>query len=309
MPVKVSFDIDNADDRAAVRDMLAIYEPDIAGCDHDHSPHGTNTLNIPAERFKGVDIVEGLKTLSAELAGHSNVVQFTATLPGDDGSEEVDDAAGTGYGDIDLTTIGFGQSDAVIHPEQGVYQVNDPKPADTVTENVTAVAAPATVTASSAPPPPPPPPATVEPLLDSRGYPWDARIHSSSKALNQDGTHRYKKGLNPVTKNEVEAALKGVVVAAMPQNISVAQTVTAPASPAIDSAPTASPTVSAPPPPPPPVAAAPALTFAKVIQQMTMARWDKATMDARLAAHGVTFPTLATRSDLFATIYAEAGGK
>jgi hypothetical protein len=40
------------------------------------------------------------------------------------------------------------------------------------------------------------PDASRQPTVDKTGLPWDARIHSSSKALNADGTWRKRKGLN-----------------------------------------------------------------------------------------------------------------
>lgn len=43
---------------------------------------------------------------------------------------------------------------------------------------------------------------------DAKGLPWDARIHSSSKALNKDNTWRYKKGLDDGIKAQVEAQLR-----------------------------------------------------------------------------------------------------
>lgn len=45
--------------------------------------------------------------------------------------------------------------------------------------------------------------------VDSAGYPWDERIHSSSRATNQDGTWRYRKGIGNDVKAAVEAELRG----------------------------------------------------------------------------------------------------
>ena len=59
--------------------------------------------------------------------------------------------------------------------------------------------------------------------VDTRGYPWDERIHASSKALNTDGSWRYRRGVEKETINAVEMELKGfsepttpVVVPAVP---------------------------------------------------------------------------------------------
>lgn len=45
--------------------------------------------------------------------------------------------------------------------------------------------------------------------LDSRGFPWDSRIHSASKALNKDKTWRYRRGVEESTIAKVEAELRG----------------------------------------------------------------------------------------------------
>lgn len=44
--------------------------------------------------------------------------------------------------------------------------------------------------------------------LDKNGFPWDARIHSSSKNTNQDGTWRYTRGGDPAVRAQVEAELR-----------------------------------------------------------------------------------------------------
>lgn len=56
------------------------------------------------------------------------------------------------------------------------------------------------------------PPATTPstPSVDSAGLPWDERIHSSSRALNADGTWRARRGIGNDEKARVEAELKGV---------------------------------------------------------------------------------------------------
>jgi hypothetical protein len=77
--------------------------------------------------------------------------------------------------------------------------------------------------------------------LDKNGFPWDARIHSSSKNTNQDGTWRYTRGGDPAVRAQVEAELraKGYGTAAASD--------TPPPPPPV--APAA--TEQAPPPPPP----------------------------------------------------------
>lgn len=44
--------------------------------------------------------------------------------------------------------------------------------------------------------------------LDKNGFPWDARIHASSKNTNQDGTWRYTRGGDPAVRAQVEAELR-----------------------------------------------------------------------------------------------------
>lgn len=44
--------------------------------------------------------------------------------------------------------------------------------------------------------------------LDKNGFPWDARIHSSSKNKNQDETWRYTRGGDPAVRAQVEAELR-----------------------------------------------------------------------------------------------------
>jgi len=46
------------------------------------------------------------------------------------------------------------------------------------------------------------------PDVDKRGFPWDERIHASSKAVNKDGTWRYKRNTSQETIDAVEAELK-----------------------------------------------------------------------------------------------------
>lgn len=76
-----------------------------------------------------------------------------------------------------------------------------------------ATAAP-NVTATSTPQPAPPMPQAPGPAVassdvDKNGLPWDERIHSPSKAINQDGSWRGKKGVSAEEKERVTAELTG----------------------------------------------------------------------------------------------------
>lgn len=127
-------------------------------------------------------------------------------------------------------------------------------------------AQPAAPLAPSTPPPAtpnivvPPPPANTAPTtpthgaassgavassvgLDSKGLPWDERIHAGSKAKVKDGSWRMKKELDPAHVAAVEAELRGrmsgnLVVPTTSTPPLVAPTITAslPAAPAIDPA-------------------------------------------------------------------------
>lgn len=158
-----------------------------------------------------------------------------------------------------------------------------------------------------------PPPAAPSPAgnLDSRGLPWDGRIHASTRALLQDGSWRQKRRTDPAYVAQVEAELRG------------AQAAPAPAAP-----------VAAVPPPPPTVAvvAAPAalensapavppapgggttganpsepLTFAGLLQRVTAAvAGGKITQAQVVEACGTlgvpSLPVLATRPDLVPSV-------
>lgn len=45
--------------------------------------------------------------------------------------------------------------------------------------------------------------------LDSKGMPWDGRIHASSKTTNKDGSWRYRRNIDETLINQVEAELRG----------------------------------------------------------------------------------------------------
>jgi hypothetical protein len=55
--------------------------------------------------------------------------------------------------------------------------------------------------------------------VDSRGLPWDERIHASSRAKNKDGTWRYRRGLDEREAQAVEQELVERVKAAQVEEI------------------------------------------------------------------------------------------
>lgn len=66
---------------------------------------------------------------------------------------------------------------------------------------------------------------------DKNGFKWDERIHSTSKAMNQDGTWRYRKGVDEATKKRVEAALRSTAAAPAAVTTTPAATASMPALP------------------------------------------------------------------------------
>ncbi len=114
------------------------------------------------------------------------------------------------------------------------------------------VAPVAAETPATVPPPPsvlPEPPA-APPSVDASGLPWDARIHSESKATVADGTWRKRRGVDPELVKQVEAELRGESPAAEVASASAPTVADIPAPPA--------PAVVPPPPAAVPLAPAPA---------------------------------------------------
>ena len=106
-------------------------------------------------------------------------------------------------------------------------------------------------TPATVPPPPfvlPEPPA-APPSVDASGLPWDARIHSESKATVADGTWRKRRGVDPELVKQVEAELRGESPAATEPSASAPTVADTPAPPA--------PAVVPPPPAAVPLAPAP----------------------------------------------------
>lgn len=144
--------------------------------------------------------------------------------------------------------------------------------------------------------------------LDSRGLPWDARIHSRERTKIANGQWKNKRGTDPELIKTVEAELAGVMSSA-PASAPVVTPppviVAPPPSPAT-SANVASPSNVTPPPAPSNVP----LDFPSIMRKITTAVTGKimtATQAAELAQrYGVTSPALLiNRPDLFPAIDAE----
>lgn len=76
----------------------------------------------------------------------------------------------------------------------------------------TAFAQPAaTSLPSAAPAAPPTAPPAASGERDSKGMPWDGRIHASSKAVVADGSWRYKRGTGDTYINQIEAEIRAAL--------------------------------------------------------------------------------------------------
>nr|WP_297388182.1 hypothetical protein [uncultured Roseateles sp.] len=190
-----------------------------------------------------------------------------------------------------------------------------------------AIPAPVAPAAASAAPLPPavamPPTAATAPTavpgveMDSKGLPWDARIHASSKTKNQDGSWRAKRGLNDAALvQRVEAELRAVAAIPSPApaaSIAVSATPLPPpvapaASAPVPMAPPAAPGI----PPAPPVAASDPTDFPSLMKALApLFAANRLTQqhvnDACAAASGgviSVLPMLVNRPDLVPSVWA-----
>jgi hypothetical protein len=107
----------------------------------------------------------------------------------------------------------------------------------------------------SLPPPPPaalpaPPGPAVAPALDSRGVPWDARIHASNRATKIGGAWKNRRGVDAALVAQIEGVPGNMPVPTLPAASPL------PAAPSVASVPVPQFTAPAPLPPPPPIPAA-----------------------------------------------------
>ena len=218
--------------------ILAYPSKACAGTCHDHA-----VAEIPAFIHKDTadaGLVEVGRTI-APAVNELEVLQHDheSTLPVAAFGQPVVDEAAAAFG---VPAAPLALSTPVI---AGASTVAPPPPANT---------APTTTTpgvASSA--------AGVD--LDTKGMPWDNRIHAESKGKIADGTWRKKRNLDPALVATVEAELRQVMGAApapLAQGVAPAPTpVSVAASTTVPPAPTgAVPQPVAPPPAPAPVAGA-----------------------------------------------------
>lgn len=180
-------------------------------------------------------------------------------------------------------------------PEPGVVPKSAPSSADADQSSIAPVDTMANTSAGIAPLPPVLTPGTPVGIavpqspnlaeVDSKGMPWDARIHSSSRAKVADGSWKYRRGVTGDEIKRVEAELRG---------------------PAHDDAMDAAALFTAPgiAPPPPSATSEPDLRkeFAQLMIRVAQAKGaGKITTEevtSVLAAHGVpSLPMLSTRLD------------
>jgi len=178
-----------------------------------------------------------------------------------------------------------------------------PPPTAPVEQTVTSPA-PTTAFAQSAATTPPPAAPVVPPTAspaasgerDSKGMPWDGRIHASSKAKVADGSWRYKRGIDDAViapiEAEIRAALGAPAVAAAPVGSAFAphpfyeQPVAVVAPPAAPPVPSAAPAPVVAPPPVAPVAVpvAPPAAVVGMTYEMLMAALPPKIVSGELTA-------------------------
>ena len=314
--------------------ILAYPSKACAGTCHDHA-----VAEIPAFIHKDTadqKLVELGRSLDPEIAALvKDDGEFQAGVAfGGHGSPELDadaaklnsifgqGAAGPTLGQVGLApAAAFGSAPAPLPP--GAIA------APTTPAFTPAISAP-NAAASIAPTPPtlglvssaaPASPVGVE--LDSKGLPWDSRIHSQNRAKIADGTWRKGRGVDPTVVATVEAELRQVMGA--PAAAPLAPSVPSPVLPeAPVTTPTAGPASSAvaapaPPPaapvvqpPPAPLGEVPADARAQFValvgrasaaiqgQKVTQAEVNQCCVDAGVPA----LPLLANRLDLVAQVAA-----
>lgn len=112
-----------------------------------------------------------------------------------------------------------------------------------------------------------PPPGVA---VDVNGLPHDLRIHAATVGTNKDGSWRYKRGVDPALVAAVEAELKAIMAAPIPEASAVVDAAAAFGASATGSVPPAPPVAdNIIPPPPVPVATPPASNmpeFARVMR-------------------------------------------
>jgi hypothetical protein len=109
----------------------------------------------------------------------------------------------------DAVTANVGESPSgglrysTVIPETGIEIPCEPMSANEIKELVSSPAVPVAQAADPS-------------GLDSKGLPWDERIHSGSRKFNADGSWRYRKNVPDETKAAVEGELRGLMAIMAP---------------------------------------------------------------------------------------------
>jgi len=122
---------------------------------------------------------------------------------------------------------------------------------------------------------------SAAPDVDSAGYPWDERIHASSKARIADGTWRLKRGVDDPLVQQIRAEYSKPALSSAP-TIPEALRPAASVPPAPTEAPNAPVTA-----PVPPSAADAALTFPALMKRITTAGIQQAQVAAVVTQFGL----------------------
>ena len=189
-----------------------------------------------------------------------------------------------------------------------------PSIADAAPSSTAPAAPPVTLTAPPAPPAPAPTPAAVAAALsapaapsspadvDSRGMPWDARIHAKNRATVADGSWRKAKGVDAALIAQVEAELRGAAPAphvAPPPPASFEDQLRRVTAGPLPLPPPPAPAAGAALPPPPPAPAAKLPDLSDVILVITSGGMSEAEYLPALQSVGaVSVPDLATKPHL-----------
>lgn len=239
------------------------------------------------------------RNLPAGSVSHPSVTVVPSTPVGKIAAEDLPDTGATGLevfggtvdqpaeADANLAVFGAAPAAAAVPPAPPLPNVQ-PLPA---------AAAPTPQAAAT------PTPGATE--LDKNGLPWDARIHSESKARNADQTWRAKRNLAPEVKAAVEQELRQLMSHPAPPPAPPAPPLPAAASSTAIQTTGAAATL---PPAPPPTTGVAVVDFANIFQRCTAAvaaekftQEQLGTMLTRVAGSPV-LPLLINRPDLFAAV-------
>jgi hypothetical protein len=112
-------------------------------------------------------------------------------------------------GGIDPATIGFGAGNTSAGTTMGQLQAQQ-------LQSSVVPAIPAAPAVAAAPTAPALPSAPVGVIVDKDGFPWNPKIHATTKAQNKDGTWRKRQGVDAALIASEEAAMRQVMAIPAP---------------------------------------------------------------------------------------------